>query len=162
MTSSDQPDTDVERAARELLHAWDIQMDNTSSVAITARTGPRIPIGRMSADNLFRARAAIAAAIDDACDEATAARDYEIAALMLEIDELKEKLAARWVPVTERTPPRRQSDGLGSAEVLAQAEDGSIVVAFTFVLDGALVWSSGHERHRVVAWQPLPAAWVAP
>lgn len=73
-----------------------------------------------------------------------------------------EALAARWVPVAERTPPRRQSDGLGSAEVLAQAEDGSIVVAFTFVLDGALVWSSGHERHRVVAWQPLPAAWVAP
>ena len=92
MTSSDQPDTDVERAARELLHAWGIQMDNTSSVAITARTGPRIPIGRMSADNLFRARAAIAAAIDDACDEATAARDYEIAALMREIDELKEKI----------------------------------------------------------------------
>lgn len=24
----------------------------------------------------------------------------------------------------------------------------------------ALIWSSGHTRHRVVAWQPLPERWT--
>lgn len=92
MTSSDQPDTDVERAARELLHAWDVQMDGSHSVSITARTGPRISLGRMSSDQLHRARAAIAAAIGDACDEATSKRDHEIAVLMREIDALRERV----------------------------------------------------------------------
>lgn len=69
--------------------------------------------------------------------------------------------APRWIPVTERTPTRRPDDG-ASQWVLAQTDDGEIITVFVFVLDGALVWSSGYARHRVVAWQPLPAPWVAP
>lgn len=102
-------------------------------------------------------------AVFDPSENAT--RDTKIAGLMRALDELADRAAAaeaarpRWIQVTERTPTRSEIHG-SSPDVLAQTDDGDIVVAFVFVLDGALIWSSGHTRHRVVAWQPLPERWT--
>lgn len=86
MSTEERVETASERRARELLRAWDVQMDGSKAVSITALDFPRISLGRLSADQLHRARVAIAATIDAACEEATNSRDHEIASLTREVE----------------------------------------------------------------------------
>ena len=73
------------------------------------------------------------------------------------IDAAVAEALPRWVPVTERLP-------VGEI-VLACTSDGEIFMGEWREHDtdpGGAWWSDDDEIVRVVAWQPLPAPWVAP
>lgn len=61
-----------------------------------------------------------------------------------------EALAARWVLVTERLPDNHN-------EVLVTVDDTATFGSYSH---GA--WHVYGGEANVIAWQPLPAAWVAP
>lgn len=81
-----------------------------------------------------------------------------------------EALAVRWVPVGERLPEMMQPVIVTAADVpLLQTSHGPIVLlAQRMPCDGCdEAWHWHHAAslgmtYGVIAWQPLPAAWVAP
>lgn len=73
------------------------------------------------------------------------------------IDAAVAEALPRWVPVGERLPTYDEI-------VLACTSDGEIFMAEWREHDtepGGAWWSDDDEIVRVVAWQPLPAPWVA-
>lgn len=83
--------------------------------------------------------------------------EYDVASVAGVIDAAVAEALPRWVPVGERLPTYDEI-------VLACTSDGEIFMAEWREHDtepGGAWWSDDDEIVRVVAWQPLPAPWVA-
>ena len=73
-----------------------------------------------------------------------------------------EALAARWVPVGERLPTP-DTDVIVTRMINEHRVVSEATYRAPFDIDEPGTWWAGEwDIYNVVAWQPLPAAWVAP
>lgn len=74
---------------------------------------------------------------------------------------VSEALAARWVPVTERLPAP-DTDVIVTRMINGHRVVMEATYRAPFDTDEPGTWWAGEwDIYNVVAWQPLPAAWVA-